>query len=196
MVLESVLLSIDRGFIKNVNPKIIISTVPPPVNLKTTSEKLGIAIHVISNSINNSNRLEYDEKIIKILQENMVVPNTGLICLIGYRRILTPFFVKRYWMRIMNVHPSLLPSFPGLFAHRQAIEHAVKVTGITIHFVNEKIDEGPIIAQSCVSLIDEDTEESLLLKLLEKACDLYPLCINLFSEEKLRICGRKVLIYK
>ena len=194
MVLESVLSSIDRGIVKNVIPKIVVSTNPSIESLKIASEKFGLPTYVIPDTIDKSNRLSYDKEIIRSLEENKVTPDAGLVCLIGFRRILGPNFVKLLWMLTMNVHPSLLPSFPGLFAYKQAIKYGVKVTGVTVHFVDEKVDEGPIIAQSCLTLLENDTEASLLARLLEKACHLYPYCINLFSQGRLRVSGRKVLI--
>jgi phosphoribosylglycinamide formyltransferase-1 len=196
VVLESVLSSIDSGRVKNVFPKIVVSTQSPIQSLNIASEKFGLETHVIPDTLDKSNRWKYDREIVKVLEEHMVTPDTGLVCLIGFRRILSPNFVKHFWMRIMNVHPSLLPSFPGLFAYRQAIKSGVKVTGVTVHFVTEKVDEGPIIAQKCITILEDDSDESLLARLLEKACHLYPDCINLFSQGRLIVSGRKVLICK
>jgi phosphoribosylglycinamide formyltransferase 1 len=109
-------------------------------------------------------------------------------------RIISPEFVRKYKMRIFNIHPSLLPSFPGLHAQRQAIEYGVKVSGCTVHFVEEGLDSGPILLQRAVSVLDSDTEESLSARILEQEHILYPKAIRLFCEGKIKFNGRKLLV--
>jgi len=136
------------------------------------------------------NREDYDKKIVEYLKEKDV----DLVVLAGYMRILSPYFIKMYKNRIMNIHPALLPSFPGLHAQRQAVEYGVKVSGCTVHFVDEGVDSGPIILQKAVEVEDGDTEESLAERILKEEHQIYPRAIQLFSEGRLVIKGRKVYI--
>ena len=115
-------------------------------------------------------REEHEQEIISVLREERV----DLICLAGYMRVLSPFFVDAFSLRILNIHPSLLPSFPGLDAQRQALEHGVKVSGCTVHFVDNTLDGGPIIAQRAVPVLDGDTVETLSSRILEQEHILYP----------------------
>ena len=116
------------------------------------------------------NREEHEREIIEILRERRV----DLICLAGYMRLLSPCFIEAFRGRILNIHPSLLPAFPGLDAQRQALEHGVKVSGCTVHFVDETLDGGPIIAQREVPVIEGDTVDSLSARILEQEHQLYP----------------------
>lgn len=117
-----------------------------------------------------------------------------LVCLAGYMRLLSAAFIRRFPGRIMNVHPALLPSFPGLHAQRQAIEKGVRLSGVTVHFVDEGLDSGPIILQAAVPVERGDTEETLAARILEQEHVLYPQAIRLFFEGRLRIDGRRVHI--
>ena len=135
-------------------------------------------------------RAAYDEALRRLLDEHRV----GLVCLAGFMRILTPGLVRAYATRIVNVHPSLLPAFPGLAAQRQALEHGVRVAGATVHFVDEGVDTGPIILQASVPVHPDDTEESLSARILVEEHRLYPEAVRLFAEGRLTIAGRKVLI--
>ena len=117
-----------------------------------------------------------------------------LICLAGFMRVLSPAFVRAFPNRIMNIHPALLPSFPGLHAQRQALEYGVKVSGCTVHFVDEGVDTGPIIVQKCVPVREDDTEETLAARILEKEHEAYPEAVRLFFEGRLRVEGRRVRI--
>lgn len=135
---------------------------------------------------------EFEGEIIRILEENKV----DLIVLAGFMRILSPNFVNHFPLKIINIHPSLLPSFPGLEAQRQALEYGVKITGCTVHFVNEIVDGGPIILQEAVPVYDDDTVESLSARILEKEHKILVEAIRLFSENRLRVVGRRVFIDK
>ena len=135
-------------------------------------------------------RAAYDEALRRLLDEHRV----GLVCLAGFMRILTPGLVRAYAGRIVNVHPSLLPAFPGLAAQRQALEHGVRVAGATVHFVDEGVDTGPIILQASVPVHPDDTEESLSARILVEEHRLYPEAIRLFADGRLTLAGRKVLI--
>jgi phosphoribosylglycinamide formyltransferase-1 len=136
------------------------------------------------------NREDYDKKIMECLKEKDI----DLVVLAGYMRILSPYFIKMYKNRIMNIHPALLPSFPGLHAQRQAVEYGVKISGCTVHFVDEGVDSGPIILQKAVEVKDNDTEESLAERILKEEHQIYPRAIQLFSQGRLIIKGRKVFI--
>jgi phosphoribosylglycinamide formyltransferase-1 len=115
-------------------------------------------------------REEHEREIVSVLRQEKI----DLICLAGYMRVLSPFFVDAFKMRILNIHPSLLPSFPGLDAQRQALEHGVKVSGCTVHFVDNTLDGGPIVAQRAVPVLDGDTVETLSSRILEQEHILYP----------------------
>ncbi|MGH7275707.1 MAG: phosphoribosylglycinamide formyltransferase [Candidatus Rokuibacteriota bacterium] len=135
-------------------------------------------------------RAAYDAGLRRVLDEHRV----GLVCLAGFMRILTADFVRAYAGRILNVHPSLLPAFPGLHPQRRALEHGVKVAGATVHFVDEGVDTGPIVLQASVPVHPDDTEESLSARILTEEHRLYPEAVRLFAEGKLRIAGRKVVV--
>lgn len=135
-------------------------------------------------------REEYDQEILRELLKREV----DLICLAGYMRILTPLLCQAYRHRIMNIHPALLPSFPGLNAQRQALEWGVKYSGATVHFVSEEVDMGPIILQAVVPVLQDDTEDSLAERILKEEHRIYPEAVRLFFEGKLEVRGRRVFI--
>jgi phosphoribosylglycinamide formyltransferase-1 len=137
---------------------------------------------------------EYDRKTSATLEAHGVTPKDGLVALAGYFRILSPQFVNHYHNRIMNVHPALLPAFPGLDAQKRALEHGVKVSGATVHFVAKEVDAGPIILQAHVPIRDDDTVETLSERILRQEHRLYPEAIRLFTEEQLKIEGRRVVL--
>jgi len=136
------------------------------------------------------NREDYDKEIMECLKEKDI----DLVVLAGYMRILSSYFIKMYKNRIMNIHPALLPSFPGLHAQRQAVEYGVKISGCTVHFVDEGVDSGPVILQKAVEVKDNDTEESLAERILKEEHQIYPRAIQLFCQGRLIIKGRKVFI--
>jgi phosphoribosylglycinamide formyltransferase-1 len=133
---------------------------------------------------------EYEEEISKTIDEYKI----DLICLAGYMRILGKKFVRKYYGRIMNIHPALLPSFPGAHAIKDALSYGVKITGCTVHFVTEEVDKGPIIIQSAVPVLENDTFDTLLARIHKEEHRIYPLAIQLFIEGKLKIEGRKVIV--
>ncbi len=135
-------------------------------------------------------REAYDQAVMAELAERRV----ELVCLAGYMRILTPMFVRALPGQIMNIHPALLPAFPGLHAQRQALEYGVKVSGATVHFVDEGVDTGPIICQAAVPVREDDTEETLAARILAEEHELYPRAIRLYAEGRLSILGRRVLV--
>jgi phosphoribosylglycinamide formyltransferase-1 len=190
--MAAILLAIRRRIIKNVRPSIVISDKLDAPGLRIASEKFNVPTKAISS--NGSKGWEYDQQIASILNEYGVTRRRGLICLAGFMRIASPEFVRAYKMRIMNIHPSLLPTFPGLHAQRQAVEYGVKITGCTVHFVDEGVDSGPIIAQKAVPVYDSDTERSLSSRILKEEHKLYTKSVKLFADRKLLIKGRKVFI--
>ena len=134
-------------------------------------------------------RETYDEQLAAALDQAKV----DLICLAGYMRLLSPGFIRRYPQRILNIHPSLLPAFPGLHAHRDALAHGAKISGCTVHFVDEGLDSGPIVKQAAVPVLDDDTEASLAARILKEEHRLYSEAIALVLSGKYRIEGRRVL---
>lgn len=188
--MESILNFLKENNTADICPKIVISSKTEAEGLKKAS-KFGVPTRVVSN---NSKGWEYDSEIINILQEYDVNPENGLVCLAGYMRLLSPEFVRKYKMRIMNIHPSLLPSFPGLNSQKKALDYGVKVTGCTVHFVDEGLDSGPVIAQKHVTVLDSDTFETLSERILVQEHILYPYCVKLFSEKRLLVEGRRVIV--
>jgi phosphoribosylglycinamide formyltransferase-1 len=132
----------------------------------------------------------YELEIVKSLKEYKV----DLICLAGYMRIVGPVLLEHYPGKMMNIHPALLPSFPGLHVQKAALDHGVKISGATVHFVDEGCDTGPIIVQAGVPVLEDDTEEALSARILEQEHKIYPQAIKFFAEGKLKIEGRKVRI--
>jgi len=147
----------------------------------------GIAARVIPSK--GLEREAYDRQVVAVLKECQV----DLVCLAGYMRLLSPFFVASFPSRILNIHPSLLPSFPGLESQRQALEYGVKFAGCTVHFVDENLDAGPIILQSVVPVSDSDTEESLSAKILQEEHKIYSEGVRIVLEGRYKIAGRRVL---
>ena len=188
--MESILNFLKENNIADICPKIVISSKTEAEGLKKAS-KFGVPTRVVSN---NSKGWDYDSEIINILQEYDVNPENGLVCLAGYMRLLSPEFVRKYKMRIMNIHPSLLPSFPGLNSQKKALDYGVKVTGCTVHFVDEGLDSGPVIAQKHVTVLNNDTFETLSERILAQEHILYPYCVKLFSEKRLLVEGRRVIV--
>jgi len=187
--LQAIIEAVEEGRIEG-KIKIVISDNRDAFALKR-AEQHNIETRYI-NFKEFKDREDYDREIIKILKEKKV----DLVVLAGYMRILSPYFVRTYKNKIMNIHPALLPSFPGLHAQKQAVEYGVKVSGCTVHFVDEGVDSGPIILQKAVEVSDDDTEESLAEKILKEEHQIYPRAIQLFSEGRLVIKGRKVFIKK
>lgn len=134
-------------------------------------------------------REEYDSELIRILNDKDI----DLVCLAGFMRIISPAFVDAFRNRIMNIHPSLLPSFKGLDAQKQALEYGVRFAGCTVHFVDEEMDHGAIILQSAVPVEDDDTETALSERILAEEHRIYPEAVALFCEDRLRIEGRRVI---
>ncbi len=190
--MESILKSIKSKKIP-INPAVIISNKKNARGLKI-AEKLGINIEVIESKGFKESRAEYDKKIISVLSKNGVTPKNGLVCLAGFMRIISPEFIKKYKNRIINIHPALLPSFPGLDSQKQAIEHGAKFSGCTVHFVDAKMDSGPIIIQAVIKIKENDTIESLSKRILKEEHKIYPEAVNLFARKKIKVSGRRAII--
>jgi phosphoribosylglycinamide formyltransferase-1 len=135
-------------------------------------------------------REDFDETVVEILRAQGV----ELVVLAGFMRLLSPVFVKAFSNRVLNIHPALLPAFPGLHAQKKALEAGVRVSGCTVHFVNEECDQGPIIIQAAVPVFSDDTEESLSARILEQEHRIYPKAIQLYSQGRLRVSGNKVRV--
>ena len=142
------------------------------------------------NPKDHGDRAAYDAVLTKTLEHHEV----GLVCLAGFMRILSPAFVRAWQGRLMNVHPSLLPAFPGLHAQRQALDHGVRIAGATVHFVDEGVDTGPIVLQAAVPVEATDTEETLAARILIEEHRIYPEAVRLFAEGRLHVTGRQVSI--
>lgn len=134
-------------------------------------------------------REAYDRQVVAVLNEHRV----ELVCLAGYMRLLSPFFVSSFPNRILNIHPSLLPSFPGLESQRQALEYGVKFAGCTVHFVDENLDAGPIVLQAVVPVVDGDTEETLSARILREEHRIYSEAVRIVLEGRYKLEGRRVV---
>jgi len=190
--MESILRSIKKKKIP-INPAVVISNKPNAMGLKI-AKKLGINTEVIESKNFKGSRWQYDKKVIATLTKYGVTPRNGLVCLAGFMRIISPQFVKKYKNRIINIHPALLPAFPGLDSQKQAIEHGAKYSGCTVHFVDTKMDSGPIIIQAVVKVKENDTKESLSKRILKEEHRIYPEAVNLFARKKIRVSGRRTII--
>ncbi len=190
--MESILKAVKRKKIP-INPTIVISNKQDAAGIRI-AKKLGVAVEVLESKDFKGDRTEYDKALIDILSRYRVTPRNGLVCFAGFMRIISPEFVKRYKNRIMNMHPALLPSFPGLNAQRQAVQRGVKYSGCTVHFVDDGVDTGPIIVQSIVKVNEGDTEETLSAKILKEEHRIYPLAIDLFARKKIRVIKGRVVI--
>ena len=135
-------------------------------------------------------REDFDGEIVEILRAHHV----DLVCLAGFMRLLSPVFIRAFPGRILNIHPALLPAFPGLDAQRQAWEHGAKVSGATVHIVDEGLDSGPIVAQEAVAVLSSDTPESLAARILEVEHCLYPRAVRIMLESRCRVEGRRVIV--
>lgn len=180
--------SIETGFINNAQIKAVVSNKAEAPGLLFAKEK-GLNSYFLNPSIYES-RTAYDAAIIDILKSEEI----NLVCLAGYMRILSATFVDAFKNRIMNIHPSLLPAFPGLNAQKQALEYGVKISGCTVHFVDKELDYGPIILQKAVEIKENDTVNDVSARILNEEHRIYPEAVRLFVEERLSLNKRKVSI--
>jgi len=179
--------SIRNGVITNAEIVIVVSDKPDAAGVNLARER-GLNTVVIERL--GRKREEHEAEVIEALQQH----NVDLICLAGYMRVLSPIFVQTFTLRILNIHPSLLPSFPGLKPQRQALDHGVKLSGCTVHFVDNALDGGPIVAQRAVPVLDDDSEESLSARILEEEHVLYAEAVNRIVNSDYRVDGRRLLI--
>jgi phosphoribosylglycinamide formyltransferase-1 len=153
------------------------------------AKKHGIPTEVVDHRA-FPGREEFDAKLVEILRGS----GAELVCLAGFMRVLTPVFVRAFPNRILNIHPALLPSFPGTHGPRQALSYGVRFSGCTVHFLDEGVDTGPIIVQAVVPVYDDDTEETLAARILVQEHRIYPMAIRLFFAGKLNLEGRRVMV--
>ena len=174
-----------------IKPVVIISNKPTAKGLKI-AKRFGVQTEIIESKGFLGNRWEYDQKIMHILSKYGITPKNSLICLAGFMRILSPKFIKKFKTRILNMHPAILPAFPGLDAQKQAIESGARYSGCTVHFVDEGVDTGPILVQEIVKIKNDDTEETLSKRILAKEHKAYAKAVQLIAEKKISIVGRNV----
>jgi phosphoribosylglycinamide formyltransferase-1 len=178
--------SIDGGRIRNARIAIVISNRAGAPGIEA-AQKRGLEATVIPSK--GKDREAHDREIVAALNERKV----DLICLAGYMRLLSPWFVQQFPQRILNIHPSLLPAFPGLEAQQQAFAYGVKVSGCTVHFVDQELDHGAIVVQKTVPVLDEDNEHSLAVRILEQEHAAYTEAINVVLEGNYQVRGRRLV---
>ena len=184
---EALAESVAAGRIPNAEIALVISHREGAPGIERARER-GIDARVIPSK--GLERETYDRQVVAALQEKKI----DLVCLAGYMRLLSPYFVQAFRGRILNIHPSLLPAFPGLESQRQALEYGTKFAGCTVHFVDETLDAGPIILQSAVPIRDDDTVESLSGRILAEEHRIYSQAVRIVLEGRFRIDGRRVII--
>jgi phosphoribosylglycinamide formyltransferase-1 len=166
---------------------VVVSNVESALGLER-ARKAGVP--AVFRDHRGKKREAFDAEIVEILQAHHV----DLVCLAGFMRLLSPVFVRAFPGRIVNIHPALLPAFPGLEAQRQAWEHGAKVSGATVHLVDEGLDSGPIVAQEAVPVLSTDTPDTLAARILEAEHRLYPRAVRLLLEGRCRVEGRRVIV--
>ncbi len=174
-----------------IEPVVVISNKPSAKGLRI-ARKYGVKTEIVESKGFQGNRWEYDQKIMDVLTKYGITSKNCLICLAGFMRILSPEFIKKYKNSILNIHPAILPAFPGLDAQKQAINYGVKYSGCTVHFVDDGVDTGPIIVQALVRVKNDDTEEALTKRILTKEHKAYPEAVRLVAQKKIKVVGRKV----
>jgi phosphoribosylglycinamide formyltransferase-1 len=178
--------AVDEGRIPEAEIALVVSDHASAAGLARANER-GLTTMAIERE--GSSREAHDLAIVAALKDHGV----EIICLAGYMRLLSSYFIESYRNRILNIHPSLLPAFPGLDAHRQVLEHGVKWTGCTVHLVDETLDGGPIIGQKVVPVFEDDTEETLAARILEQEHQLYAEAVALVVSGKYEVVGRRVM---
>ncbi|MGA2482588.1 MAG: phosphoribosylglycinamide formyltransferase [Candidatus Acidiferrales bacterium] len=179
--------SVAAGRIPNAEISIVISNREGAPGIEK-AKALGIETRVIPSK--GLEREAYDRQVVAALREKQV----DLICLAGFMRLLSPYFIAAYPNRILNIHPALLPAFPGLESQRQALEYGAKFSGCTVHFVDEKLDAGPIVVQAVVPVRDDDTPDSLSERILKEEHRIYTEAVRIVLEGRYRIEGRRVVL--
>jgi len=184
--LEAILRAIAEGRL-DATPTLVVTNRPEATGLEH-ARRHGVPTAILPHG-SQADRASYDAALVEVLRQH----GTDSVALAGFDRIVTPVFLAAFPGRVLNVHPALLPAFPGLHAQRQALEYGVRLAGVTIHYVDEKMDHGAIIAQAAVPILDDDTEESLAARVLAEEHRLYPLALQKLAHGALRISGRRVL---
>ena len=187
---EAIVQSCESGILKEKAEVSVLICNKPGKYCMTRAKNHGIPSVLIESDIHEGTREEFDQKMIDVLRKY----ECELIVLVGYMRFVSKYFIKTFNGNVMNIHPALLPSFKGMHAHRDALAYGVKVSGVTVHFVDPDEDHGPIIIQKCVPVYDTDTEETLGPKILEWEHKAFPKAIELFVDKRLRIDDRLVRI--
>ena len=177
--------SIDAGRIPNARIALVISNRADAPGISIARDR-GLEVLVIPSR--GTTRAEHDRQVVDALKQRSV----DLICLAGYMRLLSPWFVQQFPRKILNIHPSLLPAFPGLEAQEQAFAYGVKISGCTVHFVDEELDHGPIIVQRTIEVLDKDNERTLAARILEQEHIAYTEAINLALSGNFEIAGRRL----
>jgi phosphoribosylglycinamide formyltransferase 1 len=183
---EVIARNVAAGRIANARIAVVISNRPDAPGI-ATARRLGLSAVVVPSK--GKTRELHERELVGVLEQHQV----SLICLAGYMRLLSPWFVRQFPQRILNIHPSLLPAFPGLEAQEQAFAYGVKVSGCTVHLVDEELDHGPIIVQKTVPVLDSDDEHSLAARILEQEHVAYSEAIQIVLEQQPRIVGRKLI---
>jgi len=184
---EAIAANASTGRIPNAQIAIVISNKPDAGGLEI-ARRLGLTTLVIPSK--GKEREDHDREVVAALKKLKV----DLVCLAGYMRLLSPWFVQQFPHRILNIHPSLLPAFPGLEAQEQAHAYGVKVTGCTVHFVDEELDHGAIIVQKAIPVLDSDDEQTLSARILEQEHIAYSEAINIVLSGKYEVVGRKLMM--
>jgi len=185
--LQSIIDQIENGNL-DASIKVVVSNNPDAYALER-AEKHAIPAVVIDHNIFND-RNKFDQKMIDVLNSYSI----ELVIMAGFMRILTPRFIKAFPMRIMNIHPAILPSFQGIHAQERAFDYGVKFSGCSVHFADEGVDTGPVIIQSVVPVYDDDTADTLQQRILKEEHRIFPQAIQFYAEDKLEIIGRKVRV--
>jgi phosphoribosylglycinamide formyltransferase-1 len=183
---EAIANNVASGKIPNARIAVVISNKPGAGGIEV-AKRMGLETLVTPSK--GKQREEHDREVVVALRQH----KADLVCLAGYMRLLSPWFVQQFPRRILNIHPSLLPSFPGLEAQEQAFAYGVKVTGCTVHFVDEELDHGAIVVQKAIPVLDTDDEHSLAARILEQEHVAYSEAINIVLEGKYRVVGRRLV---
>jgi phosphoribosylglycinamide formyltransferase-1 len=187
---EAIVKATEVGILKNKAEVVVMICNKSGAYCMERSKNHGIPYILIESDKHRGTREDFDKKMVKILQEY----SCGLIVLVGYMRLVSQYFIDQFDGNVMNIHPALLPSFGGMHAQRDAVEYGVKVSGCTVHFVDQLSDHGPIIIQKCVPAYDTDTEDTLGARILKWEHKIFPKAIELFCDGRLHVKGRIVKI--
>ncbi len=186
---EAIAKNVAAGKIPGARIAVVISNQPDAKGIET-ARSFGLTAVVIPSK--GKERSAHDREVVGVLQQHKV----DLVCLAGYMRLLSPWFVQQFSHRILNIHPSLLPAFPGLEAQEQAFAYGVKVSGCTVHFVDEELDHGAIVIQRTVPVLDSDSEHTLAARILEQEHIAYTEAINVVLEGRFNVVGRRLVTVK